>query len=141
MRHSLEVARGSYRKIDAIPNSLKIPNPHVEYPSIKPLALPMEIPILAPRPEIPVLIAEPKKLFDLKKWEKDYRTEHAEELAAKRKAKYAESKHDILKQKILWHLNNAVVTRPNQNSITVYKLYQDPESGQWKSREDDREEQ
>ena len=100
----------------------------------------MVIPILAPVPVIKKpIIREPPKYFDIKTWGAEYRKTHAQDLAAKRKVKYEKDKHDILKNKQLWNLNHGAVTRPNQKSITEYKLYQTKE-GVWRSRDDKEEE-
>jgi hypothetical protein len=135
MRHSLEVAQGSYRKINAIPSSLLQKPPSIEYPTIEPPPPPMMIPILAPVPRvnIPVIRREPPKYFDLKTWGKEYRTTHKVDLALKRKAKYEEDKFNILKNKQLWYLRHGVVKRPTQASQTKYKLFQDDETGYWYS--------
>ena len=130
MRHSLEVARGSYKKIDAIPN--KYLESDVQYPTIAPPPKPIEIPKLPAEPLIPKV--EPRKYFDLKAYGEEYRKAHADELTAKRKVRYTDEKHEILKKKQLWQLNHGIVKKPNAASIETYQLYQN-DDGQWISRE------
>lgn len=126
MRHTLEVARGSYRKIDVIPRE-------EEYEIAKPKP-PVILPKLAPLPKIKPLPEEPKEqYFDLKAWGTEYRKTHHDEIAEKRKAKYDKDSHDILK-KMLWNLNHGLVKRPTQKSIQKYDLEQDEETGEWYSQ-------
>lgn len=124
MRHTLEVARGSYRKIDVIPREEEYEIVKSKQPVILPKVEPRPIPKIKPLPP-------EKAYFDLQAWGAEYRKTHHEEITVKRKAKYEKDSSDILKRKMLWNLNHGLVKRPNQKSIEKYGLEQDEETGEW----------
>jgi hypothetical protein len=112
MRHSVNVARSSHKKINAVTSDIE---------GIK----------VQTKVRIPVLENGPKKeSFNPGEYAKQYRKDHAETIAAKRRESYEDNRHKILLQKQLWYLNKGLVKKPSQASIDKYKLYQD-DDGTW----------
>ena len=76
----------------------------------------------------------PKKYWNPAEYAKEYRKAHKEEIEQQKKEKYAEDKGKILAAKMIGYLKHGVVKKPTQKSIELYGLYEDPDSGEWKSR-------
>lgn len=158
MRHSLEVARGSYRKInlgeenddEKVVDPLPIrPTPSTlpivpsRAPEVLPIVPPrVQPPVLIPppvgppvRPPVPVLIKAvveaPKPFFVPKVYSAEYRVAHKETIARKKTAYYENEKFKILRAKILGNLNNGVVKEPKKSSVVKYQLRQNEETGKW----------
>lgn len=139
MRHSIGVALGSYRKINIsgpIPETQETkqsPIPELQTLPIVPPAEPRTLPIQTPTPPPPIL--PPREYFKPVNYAKKYRENHREEILKAQKEKYAKDPAAVLRYKLLYNLNRGLSTRPQQATIERYGLYQDPETGKWKSRQ------
>lgn len=122
MRHTVEVARGSYKKI----NATDFPEEIESSGLLEQLKIPKPV-------KLPILPKEKEHVhFNPKEYAKEYRQSHAEEISAKRKEQYEKNKYEILKNKQLWYLNHSLVVQPTSKSILEYKLRQDT-NGKWYS--------
>ena len=114
MRHSAKIAEREYHKIDIS---------NITHPDNLAIVKPIEV--------MPPLVVE-KEYFNLKKWRKDYREEHKNEINEKAKKDYQEKKDEILKRHILWNLNKSQNTKsPKQSSVDKYNLKFDENKRCW----------
>lgn len=122
MRHSLAVARGSYKKINVLPIELH----EYEGPKVR---KPPEIKIAPPKAK------DPSEYFNPVAYSRQYRKDHATEIASKKKDNYEAKNHEILRDKELHYLNHGSIKKPTQNTIEKYQLYYDDFEGKWNSSE------
>ena len=117
MRHSRQVGRDAYFKI----NYPEGDEPDEDYTGA----------VIRPPPK-PVPKPEPKEYFDPRKYAKEYRKKNQDKIKAKRKENYNRDKHKILRNKILFNLNVAQVTKhPRQDTIDKYDIKYDAKQKKW----------
>lgn len=159
MRHTLEVARGSYRKVNladedeglemaAAPTATMERKEEPAVTVVRPNdeVAPVPDPEPAPRAAVPSRPANPppqpleqKTHYNAAKYQAEYRIANAEKIRKKKSEHYAKNELAVLRAKILANLNNGSVRRPMQKSIDRYGLYFDEHSGRWASRHTDAE--
>ena len=143
MRHTLGVAMGSYRKINAS-GDIKSPPFEVKEPLIpemERLAIvpPIEIktlPIVEP-PKVPLPVLPRRAKYNPVEYSRNYREYHKAELDRKRREEYERNTHKVLRQKLIYHLNRGLTTRPTQLSILKYGLAQSEVDGRWYTTQPD----
>lgn len=117
MRHSRQVGRDAYFKI----NYPEGDEPDEDYTGA----------VIRPPPK-PVPKPEPKEYFDPRKYAKEYRLKNKDKIKEKRKENYNRDKHKILRNKILFNLNVAQVTKhPRQDTIDKYDIKYDAKQKKW----------
>lgn len=114
-RHTLGVALSAYKKVDIDCDDVDVDGLEIKEK--------IEIPKPVPKKK--------EDYFDPKKYAKEYREKHKTELDKKRKEQYEKNKENILKNKMLWHLNKGLVAYPRQSSIEKYSLEYDTKLRKW----------
>jgi hypothetical protein len=129
MRHTWMVAVSKYMK-DNIPAFLDID----EAPA---LPLKVEKRVIVPSPqEVEKEKAKKKAPFDPVTYSKLYREKNKAKVDKARVEYYEANRHKILRGKLLWHLNNNKIKKPQKSSKALYGLEYDEERGEWYSKFD-----
>lgn len=126
MRHSVQVAEQSYKKIN-LPKSNK-KSKDLSEDDDDDYELPEPRP---PRPPVPE--PQPKKeYFNPAAYSKAYRKKHPEKIKKQRAEYYQKNKERVLRNKILWLLNTAQTTKhPTKKSIEKYDLKYNVKDKKW----------
>ena len=118
MRHSYATASENYIKLNIDPGM----QPQIEGSVIKVPAGPM-----APL----VIKTQPK--FNPTEYSKKYREKNKDKIEQYRKDNYKKDPDKVLARKIIWHLNNNLVKKPQKASIERYKLTFNAKLELWES--------
>ncbi len=92
MRHSTEVARIMYNKLDANDKENEQPK------------------------------EEPRQYFNIREWSKQYREKNKKSINKQQKDRYENNRYYVLRDKILWNLNKGYVSAPREDTIKNYDL-------------------
>ena len=118
MRHSYDTAAVNYIKLNIDPKL----QPQIEGSVIKLPAGPM-----AP------LVVKTQPKFNPVEYSKKYREKNKDKIEQNRKDNYKKDPDKVLARKILWHLNNNLVKKPQKASIERYKLKFNKKLDLWES--------
>ena len=138
MRHTPNIARGVYKKINLsgeIKTAPAEPSKLIATPAVVIPILPVELKTIPiPPPEVKQApMAPPKVHFNYREYSKEYRVAHRAEINKKQSDKYEADKQRVLAVQILGKLHRGQVTRPCAKSILQYSLKQDQFTGKWTS--------
>ena len=118
MRHSYATASENYIKLNIDPSM----QPQIEGTVVK-----------VPPVIMPPLKVQSKPKFDPTEYSKKYREKHKDKIEENRKKNYKQNPDKVLARKIIWHLNNNLVKKPQKASIERYKLKFNKKLELWQS--------
>jgi hypothetical protein len=107
MRHSYATASENYIKLNIDPGM----QPQIEGSVVK------IAPVI-----MPPLTVQTKPKFNPVEYSKKYREKNKDKIDQNRKDNYKKNTDKVLARKILYHLNNKLVKKPQKASIERYKL-------------------
>lgn len=105
MRHSAEVARIMYNKIDAGEQNNKQEHNKDDEDS-----------------ESDEDFKKPRQYFNIKEWSKKYREKNKGTINKRQKDRYEDNRYYVLRDKILWNLNKGYVSAPREDTVKNYDL-------------------
>ena len=118
MRHSYATAQENYVKLNIDPGM----QPQIEGSVVK-----------VPPVIMPPLTVQTQPKFNPTEYSKQYRQKHKDKIEQNRKDNYKKDPDKVLARKIIWHLNNNLVKKPQKASIERYKLTFNAKLELWES--------